>query len=126
MKLSLTVHRQPIIPIKLLDPTTAHCYLGDYITTNGNYKTEINTFKQLNQQYVQMMHNCPFSQQCKAYVVYWQCYLPTVGYPLTATLMPPAQLDKLQSPATSIFLTKLGYPQLFPHAITYASMDPVA
>jgi len=37
--------------------------------------------------------------------------------------MPTARLYKIQSPATSIFLTKLGYPRTFPRAITYASPD---
>jgi len=68
------------------------------------------------------MRTCPFSRH-KAYVVYRQCYLPMVGYPLPATSMPPERLYKLQSPATAIFLTKIGYPCTFPRAIVYAPPD---
>ncbi len=118
----LTVHGQTPEKIPLLDPAAAHQYLGVYLTTNGNCTTEINTFHKHNMQYVQLMQTCPFLHW-EAFVVYWQCYLPTVGYPLPATSMPATQLYKLQSPATSIFLTKLGYPRTFPQAITYVLPD---
>jgi len=68
------------------------------------------------------MRTCPFSHR-EASTVYRQCYLPTVGYPLPATSMQPHRLNKIQSPATAIFLTKMGYPHTFPRAITYASPD---
>jgi len=73
-------------------------------------------------QYVQLMRTCPFSHQ-EAFVVYQQCYLSTIGYPLPATSMPTTQLYKLQSLATSIFLTKLGYPCTFPRAVTCTLPD---
>jgi len=120
--LQLTVHGQPPVSIPLLDPAAPHRYLGVYLTTDGNYKMELSTFQQCNNKYVQLMRSCPFSAQ-EAFVVYRQCYLPTVSYPLLATSMPPDQLYKLQSPATSVFLTKLGFPCTFPCAIAYASTD---
>jgi len=52
-------------------------------------------------------------------VIYKQCYLSTVSYPLPATFIPEANLFKLQSPATSIFLSKLGYPHTFPRAVVF-------
>ncbi len=56
----------------------------------------------------------------KKYRWYKQCYLPTVGYPLLATVIPVAQLNKQQGPATTIFLTKMGYPWSFPRVVACA------
>jgi len=53
--LSLTVHGQTPEKIPLLDPMAAHRYLGVYLTTDGNCKTELNTFHQRNMKYVQLM-----------------------------------------------------------------------
>ena len=46
-----------------------------------------------------------------------------MSYPLPAMMMPPAKLYKLQSLVTSVFLTKLGYPQTFPWAVVYAASN---
>jgi len=112
-QLNLMVQGHPPEAIPLLDPGTAHRYLGVYLTTDGNCRTELNTFSKRNAQYVQLMRTCPFSRH-EASTVYCQCYLPTVGYPLPATFMPPHRLHKIQSPATAIFLTKMGFPRTFP------------
>jgi len=94
--LSLTVHGHPPEQIPLLDPKAAHRYLGVYLTTDGNCNTEITTFYKRNMQYIQLMRTCPFSHR-EAFVIYWQCYLPMVGYPLRATFMPPARLYKFSN-----------------------------
>jgi len=101
------------IPIWLLQPNEAHRYLGVQFTTDRNCKTELNLFQQRNTKFVALLQQCPFPQH-NIHVIYKQCYLPTVSYPLPAMTMPPAMLYKLQSPATSIFLMKMGYPQSFP------------
>jgi len=53
--------------------------------------------------------------------IYKQYYLPTMSYPLPATHIPPQQLYTTQSSATTVFLTKLGYPQMFPRSVVYTS-----
>jgi len=116
----LTIHGQPPVLIPLLDPAAAHQYLRVYLTTDGNYRTELSTFQRCNNQYVQLMQTCPFST-CKAFVAYWQCYLPTIGYPLPLHWCHLTNYTNYK-PATSIFLNKLWYPCTFPHAIAYASM----
>jgi len=121
-QLHLMVQGHPPEAIPQLDPATAHRYLGVYLTTDGNCHTKLNTFSKQNAQYVQLMRTCPFLCH-EASTVYHQCYLPTVGYPLPATFMQPHRLHKLQSPATAIFLTKMGFTCTFPRAITYASPD---
>jgi len=67
--LSLTVQGQSPEKIPLLDPMAAHRYLGVYLTTDGNCKTELNTFYQRNMKYVQLMQTFPFSHR-EALVVY--------------------------------------------------------
>jgi len=54
-------------------------------------------------------------------VIYKQCYLPTISYPLPA--IPTQKLSKLQSSATTIFLAKMGYLCTFPQAAAYATSD---
>jgi len=81
--------------------------------TDGNYKQELSTYIKHNQTYMTLLTNCPFPQ-CKVHVIYKQCYLPMVGYPLPATIIPPAKLNKNQQAATTIFLTKMGSPKLSP------------
>jgi len=66
------------------------------------------------------MHQCPLTAR-EARVVYLQCYLPTLSYPLPATYFPLEKILKLQGAAISAFLSKMGYPRTFPRAVTYAS-----
>jgi len=66
------------------------------------------------------MHQCLLTAR-EARVVYLQCYLPTISYPLPATSFPLDKLVKIQGSATSAFLSKMGYPRTFPRAVTYAS-----
>jgi len=69
----------------------------------------------------------PFSSNAHSlteiHVIYKQCYLPMVSYPLPATTMLPNQLYKLQSLETTTFLNKMGYPQTCPRAIMYAASN---
>jgi len=116
-----TAHDQAT-PICLLQPHEAHRYLGVQFTTDGNCKAELALFQQRNTKFINLLQQCPFPHR-DIHVIYKQCYLPTVSYPLPATTMPPTKLYQLQSPATSIFLTKLGYPRTFPRAVTYAASD---
>jgi len=89
---------------------------------DGNYKQELLTYIKCNQTYVTLLTNCPFPQ-CEVHVIYKQCYLPMVGYPLPVTVILPEKLNKNQRAATTIFLTKMGFPRSFPHAIAYACKD---
>ncbi len=107
-------------PIRRLQPDEAHRYLGIQLTTDGNQKKELQIFKERMQRYTNFIHQCPLTAQ-EARVVYLQCYLPTLSYPLPATSFPPENLIKIQGSATSAFLSKMGYPRTFPRAITYAS-----
>jgi len=118
----LTTRTNDTVPIRILQPHEAHRYLGVQFTTDGNSKEELSLFCSRNAKFVDLLKQCPFPQR-DIHVIYKQCYLPTVSYPLPATTMPPNQLYKLQSPATSIFLTKMGYPRTFPRAITYAASN---
>jgi len=113
LPITITIEHGPQTPIRLLEPHEAHWYLGVQFTMDGNHKTKLQPFQQCNQKYVNLLHQCPFPY-CNVEVIYKQCYLPTMSYPLPAMMMPPAKLYKLQSLVTSVFLTKLGYPQTFP------------
>jgi len=125
------MHTQPILihtapnqssPICLLQPHEAHHYLGVQFTTDSNCKAKLSLFQQCNTKFINLLQQCPFPH-CNIHVIYKQCYLPTISYPLPATTMPPNKLYQLQSPATSVFLTKLGYPHTFPHNVTYAASN---
>jgi len=120
--LTLVVHHQPPVPIKWLALSEAHCYLGMHIATNGDYRTELTLFQQCNIHFIGLLQQCP-SPHNNVMVIYKQCYLPMVSYPLLATLIPVAKLYKLQSPATSVFLSKMGYPHTFPQAAVYVSSN---
>jgi len=103
--LQTTISTQPPIPIRRLQPNEAHHYLRIYLTTDANYKKELKVYHQWQWTYITLLQNCPFPYR-EVNVIYKQCYLPTVGYPLPATVIPPAKLNKYQGPATTIFLTK--------------------
>jgi len=79
-------------------------------------------FQQCDEQFVHLLQQCPFPQS-DVTVIYKQCYLPTVSYPLPATSIPTAQLFKLQSQAMTVFLQKMGYPQIFPQVAAYAASN---
>lgn len=89
--LLLVVHNQPLIPIKCLAPLEVHCYLGVDITTNGDNCTKLQMFQQCNAHVISLLCQCPFPYS-DITVIYKQCYLPTVSYPLLATSMPVAKV----------------------------------
>jgi len=122
VQLIMTIHRKPPVPICLLAPHESHHYLGVYLATDTNCKTELNTFRQCSAAYVWLLHTCPFTAS-DASIIYKQCYLTMVMYPLLDTSMPPEQLYKTQSPATLIFLTEIGFPHTFLCMAVYASPD---
>jgi len=92
--LTLTVHNQPPVSIKRLEALEAHRYLGVHIATNGDHGTELTMFQQCNARFIGLLHQCPFPHQ-DVTVIYKQCYLPMVSYPLPATSMPVAKLYKI-------------------------------
>jgi len=59
----------------------------------------------------------------EARVIYKQCYIPKVTYPLPATTIPPDKLYHTQLRITGQFLNKMGYPIHFPRAVVYAPID---
>jgi len=118
----LSVHDHPPVPIKRLAPEEAHRYLGVQLTTDRNYAAELQIFAQCNNRFLKLLQQCPFSFP-DVTVIYKQCYLLTVSYPLAATAIPPSKLLKTQSPTTSIFLQKMGFPSTFPRAVAYAASD---
>jgi len=68
----LSVHNGQPIPIKRLAPSEAHRYLGIHLMTDGNYRTEIEMFRQCNDRFIQLLQQCPFPQQ-DVVVIYKQC-----------------------------------------------------
>jgi len=75
--------------------------------------------KERNEKFIQMLVHSHFTRQ-ETRTIYRQCYLPTVTYPLPATTMPVAHIQKSQKQVTTAFLLKMGYPQTFPRAVVFA------
>ncbi len=98
----------------------AHRYLGVQLTADGNQKAEIELFRKRTETYVRLLQQCPLTRR-EARVVYLQCYLPTLSYPLSATSINPTKLYRIQSKATAAFLSRMGYPRTFPRAVVYAT-----
>ncbi len=121
-QITVTLCSKAPIWIRRLKHDEAHRYLGIQIMTDGNCKKEIELLKQCNQRYIQLLNTCPFSHH-EIQIIYKQCYLPTVCYPLPATHILMTQIHKAQSSATTIFLMKLGYPRTFPWSVVYASVS---
>ncbi len=101
------------------NPDKAVRLLGVQIAMDRNYKVELGTYVQRNQRYVQALQQCNLSHR-EASIVYKQCYLPTVSYPLPATNIPPDLLHRHQAKATTTFLAKMGYRRTMPRAVVYA------
>jgi len=120
--ISIHTKHSPPQPIRLLQPNEAHRYLGVQFTTDRNCKAELQLFHQRNNKFIALLQQCPFPYR-DVQVIYKQCYLPTISYPLPTTIMPPTKLLCLQSPATATFLSKMGYLRTFPRAVTYADED---
>jgi len=86
---------------------------------DGNYKAEIGLFVQRNQRYVQALQQCNLTHR-EAGIIYKQCYLPTISYPLPATNIPTDLIHRHQAKATTVFLAKMGYRRTMPQAVVYA------
>ncbi len=105
--------------LKINKPDNAVCLLGVHIAADSNNTKELTMLKQKQNKYVQFLLWTPLSK-CKAQVIYKQCYLPTVTYPLPATTVTPCEIYNTQLTATSIFLTRMGYPCHLPRCVVYA------
>jgi len=105
--------------LKINKPSDAVRLLGVHIAADGNHKKELRELQQKQQKYVQFLLRTPVSHG-EAMVIYKQCYLPTVTYPLPATTMPPDAIYKTQLTVTSLFLSRMGYPRHLPRSIVYA------
>jgi len=93
--------------------------LGVQIAMDSNYKAELGVHIQCNQWYVQALQQCSLNHH-EAGIVYKQCYLPMVSYPLPATNIPPDLLHWHQAKATTVFLAKMGYQWTMPQVVVYA------
>jgi len=119
--------QQLVIPDKYKQPYTLYqnhpnkavWLLGVQIAMDRNYKKELGIFIQRNNRYTQALQHCRLTHH-KAEIVYKQCYLPMVSYPLPATNIPPDLLDRHQAKATTAFLAKMGYCCTMPRALVYA------
>jgi len=122
IQLTITEDGKEPQPLKRLQPHEAHRYLGVQLTADGNHKEELKLFQKRTDQYVNLLKQCPLNRR-EARVVYLQCYLPTLSYPLPATSIPPNKLYQIQSKATAAFLSRMGYPRTFPRAVVYATIQ---
>jgi len=103
-------------------PQTAVRLLGVQIATDGNYATEYSMLQKWQAQYSVFLQRTPMTRR-EARVIYCQCYLPKVTYPLPATNIPPEKIYQSQLHVTSQFLNKMGYPTTFPRAVVHAPCD---
>jgi len=68
-------------------PNQAVWLLGVNIAANGNYSTELSVLKEHQAQYSNFLQQTPMTRR-EARVIYQQCYLPKVTYPLPVTNIP--------------------------------------
>jgi len=90
----LSLHPQPLLKLQL---HTLYQYLGVHVSMNGDWKKEFSVFQTCNQKYLQVLNKCSLSC-CKIKVIYRQCYLPMVTYPLPTSTIPSDKLNRNQSP----------------------------
>jgi len=109
----------PPSQLRCLLPTEAHRYLGVQLTMDGNSKQELQTMVSRTAKYSALLSSCTFTRR-EAKVIYRQCFLPAVSYPLPATFMPDKLLDATQTKVNSLFLNRIGYPRTMPKAVTNA------
>jgi len=93
-----------------------------HIAADRNYTTELNVLKQRQAQYSDFLQRMPLTRQ-EVRVIYCQCYVPKVTYPLPATNIPPDKLYQMQLRVTAQFLNKMGYPIHIPQAIVYVLIE---
>jgi len=105
--------------LKINQPNKAVRLLGVHITANGSYAKELSILQQKQNRYVQFLLQTPLSH-CKACVIYKQCYLVTVMYPLPATTMSPDKIYATQTAVTSLFLACMGHLRHIPQSIAFA------
>ncbi len=106
-------------PLKRNSPSDAVRHLGVQVTLDGNSNKELQVLNQCNHKYQQFLQSCLLSWH-EAHVIYKQCYLPAVSYPLPASFMQPDLIYKSQQSATLWFLLRMGYPRTLPRSVVYA------
>jgi len=74
---------------------------------NGDWKKELQMLQDRNQKYMQVLTKCSLTRR-EVTVIYCQCYLLAVTYPLPTAII-PIKLDDEQRGITTTFLNKMGY-----------------
>jgi len=95
----------PPSQLRCLLPTEAHWYLGVQLTMNGNSKQELQMMASCTAKYSALLSSCMFTWH-EAKVIYRQCFLPAVSYPLPAMFMPGNYLTTPKPKSIPSFLTK--------------------
>jgi len=106
-------------PLNINKPDKAIRLLGIHIAADGSYAKELSILQQKQDRYVQFLLQTSLSHR-EARVIYKQCYLPTVVYPLPATTMPSDKIYATQTTVTSLFLARMGYPRHIPRSVVFA------
>ena len=104
--------------LEYLHPYEAHKTLGHYEEPAGIQATQFAKLKERSDSITEILWKMPLTFS-EAWTYYTACYLPSVCYPLTASFLTVAQLNKIQMRAMSIIIPRCGYNRNTHRSIIY-------
>lgn len=113
--------KQPMT-IRQIPADEEYKLLGTYQAANHQQEQQFQTLLKKSHQHAKTISLSSVSRK-GAWIYYQSCFLPSVGYPLPTCHMTEQQLHQLQSKMMATTLSKMGFPRVYPHAVTFGAIN---
>lgn len=107
-------------PIKKLSPYSTHKTLGCHVAPSGNNGLKIMKKKSNTLALMLNMSDCTHRESWTFYI---SIYLTSITYSLSITKFSEKECEQLQSRATTLLLSKLGYNQMTARPLVYGPLS---
>ena len=90
-----------------LEPTQGYHTLGVYIAPNGGMTKSFNIHREISERFVGLLQQSTLNK-VESYFAFTLYFYPKISYALPVTAYTQIECRKIQAPAMSVFLPKIG------------------
>eukprot|EP00980_Cylindrotheca_fusiformis_P007672 scaffold1608_cov91-Cylindrotheca_fusiformis.AAC.2 len=109
-------------PIRQMEPSDTHRTLGVHLSADFNMATSLRRLTEHIETYVTCLLTSGLSKQDTA-VAYFLCFIPKVLYGLALMTHTRKDLERIQKPAISATLAKMGFRRTIHRSIVYGALQ---
>jgi hypothetical protein len=118
-RISLNKESENPIFLEQKEVNSCHKTLGTYKCLVGSEDDHYKFLKEKSDNLAKLTSSSQFNRR-QAQRALNSCYVPALTYSLTAVNLNAVQIDKIQQPATTVYLRKCGYEMNFPRKLVYS------